>query len=152
MDDIQKAEARRLFTGPLPLSEVAKTLGVGRDRLRRFWGDVFGDEAVRARGNAARGRARSGSRLKGEGLARAREKGISQFRSTISLKKVAKEVGVHSTVLRRWWKEEFGELALFERARRLQRTNTVGVTGPRKLKKTRVSCSECGVEFETTLG
>ena len=93
------------------------------------------------------------SRLKGAELDRARVAAVAAFHGGQSLKAVAGQVGAHLTVVRRWWKAEFGETLMKQRAKDLQRAKTAANNrarmGPRELEEVDALCSGCGETFRT---
>lgn len=147
----QCVQARKAFGDGVSLVKTAQTLGVAVPRIRQFWVQEFGAEAVKDRGNKARGR-KAAERRVGD-RAEIRKQSLLAFRGELSLKNVAKQLGVASPVVRRWWVEEFSETQLKERAKRLHlrgaKINGKARQGTRlQLEEVDVQCSTCNQTFQ----
>jgi len=145
MDGIRQ-RALQMFDEGVKLVDAAQSLSIPRDQVRGWWVEVHGEEGLQARKRAAQSGQRS--RLKGVELDRARITAVAMFHGELSLKSVAEHTGVHFSVVRRWWGEEFGETLMQGRARDLQRRKAVAHnqarSGPRDLEEIDVLCSGCG--------
>lgn len=139
-----------MFDEGVKLVEASKALRVSRERVRAWWVEAHGEDGIRARKKKAQSGMRS--RLKGAELDRARAAAVAAFHGEQSLKDVGQQVGVHLTVVRRWWKDEYGETLMKQRSKNLQRAKTTANnkvrTGPRRLEEVDALCAGCGDVFQ----
>jgi len=150
-----RERALKMFKEGVRLVEAAKQLQVSRSQVREWWVKEHGESGVRLRGKKARSGNRS--RLKGSALEKAQARAKELFYGEESLKSVASQVGVHFTVVRRWWKEEHGEEGFNKRSRELQRkkatASNITKTGKaRRTQQTQAVCEKCEAKFTLSRG
>lgn len=126
------------FGKQVSANKLAKELGVSRDLVFKVWGEEYGQEAIRERGNRLRAQRKlgTGNNAKDD----VRERSYELFEGGVLQKDAAKELGVHPTVIGAWWKERFGLDRIRERGASLKSNSLKGQKREPKV----VVCGKCG--------
>ena len=130
------------FPTKTPVKVLAKELGIHYIQIRDFWNERFGAEATKYRGRI--------SPTQFEALkTRMRE----EFKTSLGMKNLAKEVNLSPKRLRDFWISEFGEEAFKARADRINVETGKTVGHAKKgctyeLKTVKDVCDTCGKTYE----